>query len=347
MKISNETRIGILALVAIAIVIWGVQFFRSKSLFQKRNYAVVEYKDVSGLAAAAPVLISGVQVGTVDGIKFEKAGKVVVTLAIKDKILVPKDAVAQIVSQDLMGGKVISIVYDQPCGGQIPCLESGGSLKGESVGLLGDVTKQLDPYIEKLEGAMAKIDTAFRSFTEKEGASINQSFKDVQATLRSLRSSASRLDNVLARSADNLVASLENFKIISDGIRSKTSEINGIIANLNTFSGNLKAVDIQKTQTAIDGAITKMKGTLEKADASFAQVNTLIKKVETGEGSLGLLVNDKALYNNLTETSRELDLLLQDLRLNPKRYVNVSVFGKKQKKYEVPEDDPAHSGKGK
>jgi len=320
-KISNETRIGILALVAIAIVAWGIQFFRSKSFFQKRNIAYVQYKDVTGVADAAPVLISGVQVGTVGKIEFKKAGDILVTLEIKDGILIPKDAMAQIVSQDLMGGKVISIVYDEPCGGGIPCLEDGGKLKGESVGLLGDVTKQLDPYIDKLENAMSKIDTAFRSFTAKEGKSINQSFKDVQATLKNLRSSAARLDNILERSSDNLVSSLENFKVISDGIRAKTSEINQIIANLNEFSGNLKTVDVKKTQNSIDGALTK--------------------------GSLGLLVNDKALYNNLTETSRELDLLLQDLRLNPKRYVNVSVFGKRQKKYEVPEDDPAHSGKGK
>lgn len=350
-KFSNEAKLGLLAIVTLTILIWGYRFLKGKNLLDNSNTYYITYADVGGLNSSAPVYINGFQVGSVTAVKLkpDDVEKIVVTIEVDGEIEVPKSTRAVLTADGVMGGKSIVLDYsneDLASG----LLQNKEYLKGSSVGLLGSMVDvdEVDVYFEKLKnGFSGLIDTITTSSPNSE-ESIMQSIEEFQTTIKNLSGISNKINIMLAKSAANFDETLANVASLSETLKNSNGKIAGIIDNLDVVTTDLKNAEISKTVDAAEGAITEVKtslttiqGTVKSAEDAIDNINKLIAKAENGDGSLASLINDKALYDNLESTSKNLDLLLQDFRLNPKRYVNVSVFGKKQTEYAVPEDDPA------
>jgi phospholipid/cholesterol/gamma-HCH transport system substrate-binding protein len=351
-KISNETKLGVLTLVTLALFIWGYTFLKGKNLLDNSSTYFISYADVDELTTSSPVFINGFQVGTVTNVslKPDDVEEILVEIEVDGEIQIPETAVALLSSSGIMGGKAIILKYgneDMKNG----ILKSKSFIKGASQGLLNSMVdaNEIDVYFEKLKSNFNSIiDTFTNSSGSTSEASLMESVEEFQSTIKNLSGISNKLNLMLAKSYSNFDQTLANVAELSETLKASNGKIDNIITNLDQVSTDLKNAEIDKTVKAAEGAITEVKtslttiqGTVQSAESAIDNINKLISKVENGQGSLSSLLNDDALYDNLESTSRNLDLLLQDLRLNPKRYINVSVFGKKQKEYTPAEEDPA------
>ncbi len=316
MKLSREIKTGIIVIGGILLFILGFNYLKSAPLFDDSKTFYAVYKDVGGLQTGTQVSINGLGVGKVQGIAFkDQSGDLVVTFSVDSKFQFSRNSTAQLFDTGIIGGKGIQI---KPVFDGAPVAKSGDTLPSNSrPGLTELVQQKLTPLQLKVESAVANADSLLTN--------VNDVLDD--NTRQSLRESIRGLNDVVAsfaKSAQTLNGLMENNKSELD---SSIINIRHLTANFSRISDTLAAADLGKTMKDLESTVHNL--------------DKLLAKIESGEGSLGKLVHNEALYDNITKATGQLELLLQDLRLNPKRYVNVSVFGKKQKEYTVPEDDPA------
>ena len=348
---SKEIRIGLLAVVAIAGLIWGYKFLLGNNLLKRSNSYLAEYTNVDELKVSDPVAINGFQVGTVQDIylKPENLQTVVVVLNIKHDIKLPKNTIAELYSTSVMGGRAINLEYEGVCDSD--CLPSGATLRSREFGLLGSLVKpsELEGYVQTVQdGVGGVMDSLNAHLSEDASNEVGKTFRNLQATINNLNQTTLQINALFARSSSKLVGILENLEAVSKNLESNNQEIAGLLKNANDLTSQLATARLDttifrtnRTLSTTSNAIGTLDETLKKADLTFAQLTTLLTQINKGEGTLGSLAKDQALYDNLTHLSKNLDFLLQDLRINPKRYINVSVFGRKQKKYEKISNDPA------
>lgn len=346
---SNEFKIGLMAIICIGITFWGYNFLRGRNVLKASNSYFVRYNDIDQLPVSSPILIRGYSVGTVSEIRLEDDLKsIVATLTLDRGVKIPSDAVAVIVSTGIMGGKAIELEVKGPCSGE-ECAKSGSFLEGRVRGFFDSF---LDPGED---GTLAKVKENISEILSALGDSLTspnanneiaKTYQQLSALITNLASITGTLDNSMGTYDRHLKSTLSNVSSITGAIAQNQDKIASSISHLESItrqfdeSGASKNVavlisDAQVTMKNLDGAVTE-------ANEAFTQLSALMDDMQSGKGSLGKLMKDEALYANLENTTYNLNLLLQDFRLNPKRYVNVSVFGKKQKEYEVPEDDPAY-----
>jgi len=349
---SREIRIGLLAVVAIGALIWGYKFLLGNNILKRSDTYFVEYGNVDQLKVSDAVSINGFQIGTVQDIylKPEDLQTVVVILNIKGNIKLPKNTIAELYSTSVMGGRAINLEYEGVC--ESDCLPSGSQLQGREFGLLGSLVKpgELDSYVATVqEGIGGVMDSLNAHLSEDASNEIGKTFHQLQQTITNLNQTTSQINHLFSQSSSKLVDILENLASVTTNIQSNNQEIAGLLKNTNTITNQLASAQLDttilrtnRTLGSTGDAIGSLKETLDKADQTFAQLTQLLTQINKGEGTLGGLAKDQALYDNLTSLSENIDFLLQDVRLNPKRYINVSVFGKKQKDYEKPENDPAY-----
>ncbi len=349
---AKEIKVGIFSIIGIAILIIGYQFLKGINVFSASTQYFVTYEDVDFLSVSNPVMLHGMQVGMVQEIILhpDDPGKVLVKLNLSKDIKLPKQTSALIVSTGLMGGKAIKLVPNGRCSGT-DCAQSGDYFKGRKQGMFEGMFGGSDGSPSNMINSQMGgfIDTLATHISDPNAQhAIAQSFHRIQGILSNLELTSQKLDRLMSLSSTKMSGTLGNFESISANLASNNQALNAIIANFNQFSQNLKSADIAGAVTLskemIAGSqnmIASLQTTVEESAKTFDQLNTLLEKVSQGDGSLAQLINDKQLYEQLQGVSKNLELLLQDFRLNPKRYVNVSVFGKKQKKYELPENDPA------
>jgi phospholipid/cholesterol/gamma-HCH transport system substrate-binding protein len=350
---SNELKVGILAAFAIAVTIWGYKFMQGKNLLNASNAYYVKYDNVDQLTASSPILIRGLRVGTVESVRLDTDMKsVIATLDIDKEIKIPKDAEALVVSTSIMGGKAIEIIFDKACSGD-DCAKRGSYINGRAKGALesmlgSDNVQQIFDDIKSGLGGVAKA--VGDSLTDPEADSeIAKSIKSLTATMANLESITSTLDKSLGSYDRRLLAIMDNIKVITKGLSESTPEMQSALANMNSISKELSDAHLGETLTSAgdlmknaNTAVGSLEGTLASATEAVDQLASLLSKMESDEGSIGQMLNSTDFYDQALLTTTNLQLLLQDFRLNPKRYVNVSVFGKKQKDYNYPEDDPAY-----
>ncbi len=316
MKISREIKTGIIVVGGILLFIMGFSYLKSTSLFDNSKVFYVVYDNVGGLQPGTPVSINGYTVGNVNNIKFkDNSGKLLVTFSVSNEFEFSNQSKAELYDTGIIGGKGIQII---PMFDGSPMAKSGDTLiSSVKPGLTDLVQKNLAPLQSKIEGAVTNADSLM--------INVNQ-ILDTK-TKRDLRESISGL-NVLVKSfqgsANNLNALLADNK----------GELDTAVQNIANITSNFSKLSDSISQAGLVDTMKNLESTLASLDAMLA-------KIEQGNGTMGKLMTDDELYTNLSNSTRELDLLLQDFRLNPKRYVNVSVFGKKQIDYEVPENDPA------
>ena len=348
-KFSSEARLGLLAIVVLTIMIWGYRFLKGKNLLDNTNTYYITYSHVDELTSSSPVFINGFEVGTVTDVSLQpdNVEQILVEIEVDGEIQIPNTATAILASAGIMGGKSIILEYGNE-DMKNDFLKSKDYLTGSTMGLLNSMVdaNEVDVYFDKLKTNInSLIDTFSQGNASEDG--LMESVEEFQATIRNLSGISKKLDLMIGKSYSSIDQTLNNVAALSETLKASNSKIDNIINNLDAVSTDLKNAEIDKTVKAAEGAITEVQsslttiqGTVKSAESAIDNINKLISKVENGDGSLSALLNDEGLYNNLESTSKNLDLLLQDLRLNPKRYINVSVFGKKQVDFTLPEEDP-------
>lgn len=314
MKISNETKVGALAAVSITILVLGYNFLKGKDLFTSTHTLYVTAPYNPGLSPSNPVYYNGLKVGQVtniDMINRDNREMVVIQFNGKKKYKIPNDSKIICFSADFFGSKALKI----EAGTSLTEVKSDDTLTfGIEPGLTENLSAVLNPIREKVEHIVNKIDSAFDKDVAED---LSRTLSDLQKSMESIKNVTAQLDIVLNSNKDKISATFTNLENVSTNLAKNNEKINSTIDNLKKTSENLAAADLQKT--------------VEETRKAMTEVQTLLTKINKGEGSLGQLANDKALYENLKKATDSLDKLLADLKTNPKRYLNFSVFEKKDK----------------
>lgn len=315
MKLNKEFKIGLIVTVTLALLYWGFNFLKGKDVFSSERIFIAVYEDVSGLQRANPITINGLNVGQVRDMYFSGKGtsQVVIELVVKDDIDIPKDSKAKIFSSDLLGSKGVEIVF----GLSKELAKSGDTLISETESSLKEeVDRQLKPLKLKAESIMSSIDSVmslFQSmFTNSNTDNIAKSIEHIANSFENLENTTGTLDTLLSHQKSRLERILENIESITLNLKNNDEGISNIISNFSSLSDTLAKVKFAETMININHTMEHM--------------NMITTKINEGQGSLGMLVNDDSLYIELQKSSRALNLLLEDIRLNPKKYVKVSVF---------------------
>jgi phospholipid/cholesterol/gamma-HCH transport system substrate-binding protein len=306
LKISREIKTAVLVIASILLFIWGYSFLKGQNLFNSHKKLYVEYDNVEGLATSAPVTVSGKTIGKVNSIELNKNGKLVVEIQInEDDFPISKTSVAQIYEPGFIAGKQIAIIPNYRDQNMVV---SGDKLIPEiKLGLTASVGEKLEPLQARLDRVLYDADLLLtnvnRVLNPATQENLNKAIANLNITMINLAKVSKNIDNIL----------VEN-KI----------KLGNTITNLDKTTQNFASIssDLEKA---------KLGETVKSLDATLNNVNKIIASLESGKGTMGKLIKD-----NLTKSSKELELLLQDLRLHPTRYVNVSLFGKKDKPYVEP-----------
>ena len=340
---KRETRIGLLAIVTIAIIAVGYNFLKGNELFSSTNTYRVVYDNVDQLAPGDIVTINGLRVGQVTEVVLnpENVRSLIVALTLDEDLPVPKSARALIKSDGLLGGKFVSLEFDRACTGP-DCAEDGDFLtaaeEGLLAGFLGDPA-ELQEYTNVLRDAAGPIIDSITNRTDTNG--IGRTLRNLEATSQNLAALTYKMDRILARSGNSLASTIDNVEGITGNLEANNGKIESILRNVDSTTAALARVNLEGTLASVEATLASLQTTLSSTDETIKDLNGLTGSLNEGEGTLGKLIKDDDVYVRLDRAMANLDLLLQDFRLNPKRYVNVSVFGKKQKEYDYPEDDPA------
>lgn len=351
-KLSNEVKVAILAIIAVALGFWGFKFLKGINVLTPAKTFYVRYDNVDQVRPSSPVFISGFQVGMVKDIYIDKNDDktIIVVLNINRGIDIPKDAVATIIGLSLMGGKAIEIVIKHPCNGD--CAESGDYLQGDSKSFLQTVIgdpSQIDAYTDRLKAGLSiNIDSLAKVHPEGAAASLDA----LDNSLKNIEKMTKSLNEIIALNKQSIGMITSNFASVSGTIRANDKNISDAIANLSELTKQLKEAGLDKTSqkasSALDSitlSLNTLRGTLSSTTGTINRVDTIAQRLIRGEGLAGKTLTDEELYANLISTSRHLYLLLQDVRIHPERYTSVKVklFGKnKPRKYDNPLADPAY-----
>ena len=319
MKISNETKIGALTAIAITFLILGFNFLKGKSLFKTGTFMYAKYSDTKKLMPSNPVFINGFQVGNVADIEAgnENVTSIIVEIKLNDDFAIPADSYAVIESNPLGASAVVITT-----GSSSTYLHSNDTIMSkESGGMLGDITSKIMPVADQLKATLASLDTVLKNFNTVLDPNTKNNMQSVITKLNkasaSIAVSALSMQAMLNEQSGSVTKSMNNINSFTKNLADNNEKLTSMMSNIEKTTENLAKADI-------DGAINNLK-------ASIENLNSIMSKINSTDGTVGALINDKEMYNNLNSTLLSLNTLMDDLRVHPKRYVNVSVFGKKDK----------------
>jgi phospholipid/cholesterol/gamma-HCH transport system substrate-binding protein len=313
MKISNETKIGALTTIAITVLILGYSFLRGNDVFSGSNRFYTVYKSVDGLTVSKPVLVNGFQIGMVSKMKLQPDGRTLVEFKIEKQYNVPKNTTAKLSSVSLLGDKAIVFQY----GNSNINAEDKDTLRAE---IQGGLAESLQPIQAKAENLMSKLDSSLASINKilnpNFQKNVDRSFASIANSLQTLEGTTKKIDALVASQTSHINGILSNAETVSSNLKTSTGHLTGISSNLEKVSTDLASSNIKKT--------------LDNASKAVADLQATIAKMNSTQGTLGSLINDNQMYNNLNNASKSLDNLLIDFKAHPKRYVSFSVFGGKK-----------------
>lgn len=313
LKKSREIKTALLVITALVLLYFGISYLMSRSVLSGDRVFYAEYDNVGGLVSSTKVLINGYQVGKVQGIKLQPSGKSLVTLALDSDFEFSKNSLIQLEESGFIGGKTLSIKLKHD--GAAKAI-SGDTLKTVTqLGMIDAFTNQLSPLQNKVELMLVSADSLLTSvnliLNEESRNNIKTSLRDLTATVSNFKKASGTLNSLLDGNKDKLDNTFTN--------------LDKMASNMATISDSLATLELNET-------MEQMQGTLKRFD-------NIIAGIENGEGSVGKLLKDDKLYDNLNGASLQMEQLLEDMKLNPKRYVHFSLFGKKAKEYEEPKED--------
>lgn len=299
MKLTNEIKIALVAIVGILVLFFGLNFLKGMSLFSTDATYYVAFKDISGLSSSNPIYADGYKVGVVKSIQYNyaKKGDVLVQIDINPDLRIPKGSSAEIES-DLMGNVKMNLLLANNPRERV---NSGDTIIGsKNSGMLGNVAKLLptvQQMLPKLDSILSSVNTLLAD------PALAHSLHNIEGITANLNTTSQQLNTLVAG--------------VNRQVPGLLRRADGVMVNANTFTGNLAQVDIA--------------GTMAHVNQTIAQLNAFSQQLNSKEGSLGLLMHDPALYNNLNKTMVSVDSLLINVRQHPKRYVHFSLFGRKDK----------------
>lgn len=346
---SREIKIGLLTFFVLVTMIWGYTFLKGRNLLTTNTELFTSYSDVTDINVSSPILVNGYKIGTVTKIKLNPSDvkKMDVYYLIDGDYKIPKNAIAKIKSLGFVAGRGIFLEFDKECSGS-DCATSGDMLKGEIVGLLGSMIgeDELSKYTSDFSTGAKTIISSIGK--EGEPGAINETVRQLEQISKNLNQLTANTNNLVEASSKNIQSTMANMASITGALAKSNQKIQGLLSNLDKITGDIAKSDlgntVQKTNETLDAsksAIIELKSTLTSAKTTMTDLSQVLDKINQGNGSLSKLFNDRKLYDNIEASTRNLNLLLQDLRLNPKRYAHFSIFGKKQKEFILPENDPA------
>ena len=297
---TREVKIGLMVITAIFLLYFGLNFLKGIDVFQKTSFYYGKFEQLDGLVPSSPVFVKGYKVGQVEEVKydFSKSEAFTVKISVANDIKLPKGAVIELFDNGLMGGKAIQLVYSPITSGQIMHAQNDVLPTHVSTGLMASVAGNLMPKIESMTNQADSLLRSVRKITDSQ--QLNNSLSSIEKT-----------------TADLAVTSAQLKGMMNNQFPAMLNDVNAITGNFKQVSGNLSKIDFANSFASLDHTLNNL------------QVMT--DKLNSNEGSLGLLLNDKNLYINLSNTANNADKLMIDLKQNPKRYVHFSVFGGKSK----------------
>lgn len=315
MKIKNETKVGVLAAFAIALLIIGYNFLKGNSIFSSETELFALYSQVDGLGVSKPVLINGFQIGRVDKLELQADGKIKATLKIKDQYQIPINTIARLESTDLLGGKAVVMVL----GNSREYAQDGYVLNANVEKSLMEsvqpVQKKAELIITKMDSILTSVNSILNPSFQK---NVDKSFTSIASTLGSLEATSKKVDALVGSESAKLSGIISNVEAITLNFKNNGAKIDAVLNNLNTVTDKVAALNF--------------KTTIDNANKAVADLQGMVSELKAGKGSLGKLLTDEEMYNNLNSASKNLDALMIDLKANPKRYVHFSVFGGGNKK---------------
>lgn len=345
---SKEVKLGIMTFLVLVTMIWGYTFLKGRNLLTTATELKSTYANVAGLNVSSPVMVNGYKIGTVTKIKLnpDDVKKMDVYYLIDGDFKIPKTAIAELKSVGIMDGKGVFLNFNKPCSGA-DCATAGDELKSTSIGLLGsmlDVSEVSAYSTELTESAKAIISNIGKP---GEPGSVNESVRQLEVITKNLATLTQNINSLTVSNQTGIKKTIDNMVTLSASLAQSNKKIEGMISNMDKVTGDIANANlgntIAKTNEVMDASkttITELKTTLADASKTMSEITNTLNSIQKGEGSVGKLMTDQQLYTNIENTTKNLNLLLQDLRLNPKRYAHFSVFGKKQKEYTKAEDDP-------
>lgn len=308
MRFTKEIKIGFLAIIGIMMSVFSYNYLKGINLFDKSRKFTISYEKVDGLSISNPVTMNGFKIGKVQKINFNpnNTRELLVDILIDNDVVFPKTSVAELYETGLIGGKAIAIIPDYENDSTIAF--DGDQLKGVIKPGLTELVNQILPQVQlQIEAVMKNAEIVFKNintlFDEDTKQELRSSIEDFSNLTKSLSETSNEISSLITNNSDNISFAISDFKKASNNIKSisesiSSKEVSEISSNLNTLVNNL---------------------------------NSISKSLKESEGTVGQLINDKSIYNNLENATEKLNILIEDIKLNPDRYINFSVFGRKNK----------------
>lgn len=318
MKISNETKVGAMAVVGIGLLIVGFNFLKGHGLFKKETHIYAVYSDVQGLVKSNPVVINGLQIGRIENLDGGKdMKKIVVTVSLTKDVNIPNNSLA-VINPNLLGSPTMEIQL----GTSSTYLKNGDTLLTSlSGGAFDEAMKLINPVLYEVRNAVKSLDSVLTTITTvfdvRTKDNIQSILNNLNLATASFVVTAKSTQRLLDYQNGALAQSLNNVNTFTSNLNKNNSKLDSIVDYTNKFSKNISEINLQKSLDSLNVAINNFK--------------TGSEKINSKDGSIGLLLNDKTLYNNLKSTTDKINILLDDIRVHPRRYVNISIFGKKDK----------------
>ncbi len=323
MKLSKEIKISLVMLVGIALFIFGFNYLKGSNIFthQKTVYAV--YTNVEGLLESNNVQLRGLKIGIIQKIALlpdDKTGRILVTMKIDNAVNIPTDSKAKIFSFDLLGSKAIGVEF----GTASTYIKSGDTLRSEiEDDLKTTVDKRIAPLQKKAEGLISSIDSVMvvvQEVLNKDARhNLTKSFESIKRAIETFEKTSFRLDTIVVTQQYKLSSIFSKMESITSNLANNNEKITKVLNNFESISDSL--------------AKSNIKTTIYNANVALRDASIILDKINKGQGTMGMLLNNDSLYRKLDASAKDLDELLKDFKENPKRYVHFSVFGKKEKKH--------------
>jgi phospholipid/cholesterol/gamma-HCH transport system substrate-binding protein len=315
-KLSKEVKVGLLVTAALMALFWGLNYLKGIDLFTADNKYYAVYEQVDGLVPSSDIILSGVKIGQVNRIQFfpDRSGRILATLLVDKAVFVGKESTARIISADLLGGRAIEIILDSK---SEPAAD-GDTLRSEVQTTLSDQVMPIKDKAESLIQSLDSLATTLKNvFNAETQNNLNSSLINLNKTLKSIERTSTSIDEMVSSDNGKLKKMIGNLESITANIKNNNEQLSNALRNISLITDSL--------------AKSNLATTINNANNAIKETGHILEKINKGEGSMGMLINNDNLYNALDKSANDLDKLLIDIKQNPKRYIHFSVFGKSGK----------------
>ncbi len=305
---KTEFKVGLFGLIVLVILFFGIKFLKGSDIFQKENTYYAVYDNVSGMLVSSNVFVNGLRVGYVKEIEAtnDRADNFLVTFIVRSDIKIPEDSKILLFSSDLLGSKALKLEL----GSSSKIISDGDTLSsGRELGMLDNLGESISPMMNNLDSILSSLNKILNTQSQN---SLKNTIANLETTTNKLSSISTNLDNLMIEEKVKLAKIIENTESITTNFQNNNEKLTNIIANVDNIVDSAAKANIGST--------------LIETGKSIERLNTVLGVIEKGKGNIGLLINDEELYKSLDNSAKNLNKLIEDIKENPKKYINVSVF---------------------